>query len=67
MYKVWKVPIDAVDDPPVCGVEITEIKDFYEACDYADNVMEQEGDPESAYFVMPSTGNEGQYSVGYLS
>lgn len=67
MYQVWKVPVESYDDPPISGVKITEIQDFSEACIYADDVMEKELDPESAYFVMPSTGNEGQYSVGYLS
>ena len=67
MYQVWKVPVESYDDPPVCGVKITEIQDFSEACIYADDVMEKELDTESVYFVMPSEGNGMHYNVGYIS
>ena len=66
MYEIWKVPVDAYDDPPACGTKQTTIGEFSLACQVADTLMQEERDPESAYFVIDSTGREGTYSVGYI-
>jgi len=67
MYEIWKVPVDAYDDPPTCGTKQTTIGEYSLACQVADTLMEQERDPKSAYFVMPVKGAvEGYYSVGYI-
>ena len=67
MYEIWKVPVDAYDDPPTCGTKQTTIGEYSLACQVADTLMEQERDPEYAYFVIDSTGSEGTYSVGLVS
>ena len=68
MYEVYKVPVDAYDDPPICGIKIGKFQKYYDACKYADIIMERELDPESAYFVIPVEGAiEGIYSVGYIA
>ena len=66
MYEIWKVPVDAYDAPPACGTKQTTIGEFSLACQVADTLMQEERDPESAYFVIDSTGREGTYSVGYI-
>jgi len=66
MYKVYKVPVDAYDDPPICGVIIGENRNYGDACEYADKTMEQELNPEVAYFVMSDDDNNPIYSVGYI-
>ena len=67
MYEVFRVPVDAEDDPPVCGVIIGTFHDYPNACGYADRTMEQERDPEYCYFVIDRTGKQGFYSVGYVA
>ena len=67
MYEIWKVPVDAYDDPPACGTKLVTMGDFSLACEQADLIMALERDPESAYFVIDSTGKEGTYSVGYMA
>jgi|TARA_R110000824_G_scaffold111242_5_gene259629 hypothetical protein len=66
MYEIWKVPVDAYDDPPQCGIRLGYENRFDLACEQADLIMASEGDPASAYFVIDSTGKEGTYSVGYI-
>ena len=67
MYEIWKVPVDAYDDPPTCGIRLGYENQFDLACEQADLIMASERDPESAYFVIDSTGKEGTYSVGYIA
>ena len=66
MYAIWKVPVDAYDDPSKCGVEMVRMHDFTLACEQADLIMEQELDPKYVYFVLDSTGEQWFYNVGYM-
>ena len=68
MYGIWKVPVDAYDDPPQCGIRLGYENQFDLACEQADLIMASEQDPEVAYFVIPTedTG-QGWYSVGYMA
>jgi len=66
MYAIWKVPVDAYDDPPKCGVEMVRMHDFALACGQADLIMEQDRDPKYVYFVIDNTSKQGFYNVGYM-
>jgi hypothetical protein len=65
VYKVYKVPLDAEDDPPICGVELVRLNNYAQACELADAIMEQEQDSSYAYFVIDSNWFC-PYNVGYL-
>jgi len=67
MYEIWKVPVDAHDDPPTCGTKQTTIGEYSLACQVADTLLQQENNPEYAYFVVDSTGEQGFYSIGYIA
>ena len=72
MYEIWKVPVDALEDftpyvNPPHGIRLGYENHFDLACEQADLIMASELDPESAYFVIDSTGKEGTYSVGYIA
>jgi hypothetical protein len=62
MYQIYRVPVDAYDDPPVCGTPLPQrFNNLPAAIREADRTMEQEHDPKVAYFVVP-----GGYSVGLV-
>ena len=67
MYTVYKVPVDAYDDPPACGVEIRRFNNIPAAIRDAERTMESERDAESAYFVVQSDTYTHIYSVGYIA
>ena len=67
MYEIWKVPVDAYDDPPQCGIRLGYENHFDLACEQAELIMEAQRDPESAYFVIDRTGKQGFYSCGYVA
>ena len=66
MYDIWKVPVDAYDDPPTCGTKQTPIGDYSLACQVADVIMQWESDSDYAYFVVDINGYS-PYNVGYIA
>lgn len=67
MFEIWKVPVDSYDDPPTCGTKQTTLGEYSLACQVANTLMQEEKNPDYAYFVIDSTGKEGTYSVGYMA
>ena len=61
MHTVYRVPVDAYDDPPVCGTPLRRFNSFPAAVRDAERTMTQERNPKAAYFVVP-----GGYSCGLV-
>ena len=66
MFSVYKVSVDAYEDPPKSGMEIGRYNNITAAVRNADRTMEREYDPESAYFVIHSDTHQHIYSTGYM-
>jgi len=66
MFSIYRVPVDAYEDPPECGMEIGRYNNITAAIRNADRTMERENDPESAYFVIHSDTHRHIYSTGYM-
>ena len=62
MYTLYRVPVDAYDDPPVCGTVLRKFNNIVSAIRDAERTMEQENNSQVAYFVVP-----GGYSCGYIA
>ena len=62
MYRVYRVPVTATEDPPKSGEALKmKFNNFPAACREADRVMYEERNPNVAYFVVP-----GGYSCGLI-
>ena len=67
MYSIYKVPNDSYDDPPKCGIRLSQITGLETAMDYADKVCHYENDTDSAYFVVSSDTFQHIYSTGLIN
>tara|TARA_Y100000034_G_scaffold23715_1_gene27492 strand:+ start:217 stop:552 length:336 start_codon:yes stop_codon:yes gene_type:complete len=75
LYHVWRVNVDAEDDPPNCGSDGYDMTftspypdgfvDYNKACQWADAVMKAEQSPQYGYFVVSGTGSQ-MYSTAYI-
>ena len=66
MYLLYKMPVDAHDDPPNCGIELRRFDDVDIAIRDAERTMSQDNDPDSSYFVIHSDTHQHIYSTGYV-